>query len=157
MKGGEPLTGKADRRAMVELAIEGNEGFKLSTVEMDRPGESYTVDTLEEFRAGEMCEDEVLFIMGVDTLNSMHRWKAPERILELAQLVVALRPGHGPLDLKQLEAIDPTIKERLMVVHLPLIEISSTELRRRVIAGESVRYLLPDAIGEYIEKQGLYQ
>jgi nicotinate-nucleotide adenylyltransferase len=157
MKRGEPLTGKADRKAMVELAIIANERFKLSTVEMDRPGETYTVDTLEELRAGEMRGDDVLFIMGVDTLNSMHRWKAPERILELAQLVIALRPGHGPVDLKPLEAIDPTVGERVMTVHLPLIEISSTELRRRAIAGEPYRYLVPDAVGDYIERHGLYR
>lgn len=157
MKRGQRLTSKEHRKAMVQLAIETNERFRLSTIEMDRPGETYTVDTLEELRAGDMRDDDVLFIMGVDTLNSMHRWKAPERILELAQLVVALRPGHGPLDLKTLEAIDPTIGERLMTVHLPLIEISGTELRRRATAGEPYRYLVPDAVGEYIEEHELYR
>jgi nicotinate-nucleotide adenylyltransferase len=157
MKRGQRLTSKAHRKAMVALAIEANNGFKLCTLEMDRPGETYTVDTLEELRAGVMRDDDVVFIMGVDTLNTMHHWKAPERILELAQLVVALRPGHGGVDVKALEAIDPTVGERLMTVHLPLIEISGTELRRRATAGEPFRYLVPDAVGDYIEKNGLYR
>jgi nicotinate-nucleotide adenylyltransferase len=157
MKQGQPLTSKEHRKAMVELAIAANPRFKLSTIEMDRPGETYTVDTLEELRAGAMRDDDLFFIMGVDTLSSMQRWKAPERILELTQLVVALRPGHGPVDLALLEAIEPTASERLMTVHLPLIEISSTELRRRVMAAESYRYLVPDEVGEYIKKQGLYR
>ena len=157
MKRGQRLTSKGHRKAMVELAIHGNESFKLSTLEMDRPGETYTVDTLEELRAGVMRDDDVVFIMGVDTLNTMHHWKAPGRILELAQLVVALRPGHAGVDIKALEAIDPTVGERLMTVHLPLIEISGTELRRRATAGEPYRYLVPDAVGDYIEKHGLYR
>jgi nicotinate-nucleotide adenylyltransferase len=157
MKRGQRLTSQVHRKEMVELAIKGNERFKLSTLEMDRPGKTYTVDTLEELRAGEMRDDEVLFIMGVDTLNSVHLWKSPERVLELAQLVVALRPGHGALDVGSLAAIDPTIGERLMTVRLPLIEISGTELRRRAASGESYRYLVPDAVGEYIKTNGLYR
>lgn len=157
MKRGQRLTSKEHRKAMVELAIEGNERFKLSSLEMDRPGATYTVDTLEELRAGVMRNDDVVFIMGADTLNTMHQWKAPGRIFELAQLVVALRPGHGGVDMQALEAIDPTVGERLMMVHLPLIEISGTELRRRATAGEPYRYLVPDTVGEYIEKHGLYR
>lgn len=157
MKKGQPLTSKAHRKAMVELAISGNHHFKLSTVEMDRAGETFTVDTLEDLKAGEMHDDEVLFIMGVDTLNSMHRWKAPERILELAQIVIALRPGYGEVDLHALQALDPSAAERVLTVHLPLIEISATELRRRANSGETYRYLVPDAVGEYIEKHALYR
>jgi nicotinate-nucleotide adenylyltransferase len=157
MKRGQRLMSKEHRQAMVQLAIENNNRFKISTLEMDRPGETYTVDTLEELRAGDMRDDEVFFIMGVDTLNSMYRWKAPERILELAHLVVALRPGHGALDLEGLERIYPKIKDRLTSVDLPLIEISATELRRRATAGEPYRYLVPDAVGQYIEQHGLYR
>ncbi len=157
MKREEPLTTAEHRRAMVELAIAGNPQFHFSSVELDRPGETYTVDTLEELRATEMGDGELLFIMGVDTLHTMHRWKQPERILALARIVVALRPGHREIDLTQLEAIDPTAAERVMTVRMPLIEISGTELRRRVNAGEPVRYLVPDAVGDYIEEHGLYR
>jgi len=157
MKRGQRLTNQGHRKAMVELAIDGNDRFKIRTLEMDRPGNTYTVDTLEELRGGEACDDEMLFIMGMDALNSMHQWKSPKRILELARLVVAVRPGHGALDLGPLEAIDPAIGECLITVALPLIEISGTDLRRRVASGEPYRYLLPDAVGEYIKMNGLYR
>ena len=157
MKRGIQLTASEHRSAMVELAIAGNERFHLSTVELDRPGETYTVDTLEELRSGEMADDELMVVMGADTLHTMHRWKEPERLLELARVVVALRPGHGEVDLGALEEIDPTARERVMMVRMPLIEISGTELRRRVAAGEPVRYLVPDAVADYIERHGLYR
>ena len=86
-----------------------------------------------------------------------HSWKEPKRILEQVRLVVALRPGHGTVEFEALTAIDAAAAERVMVVHMPLIEISGTELRRRMSHGEPVRYLVPDAVGEYIEKHRLYR
>ena len=157
MKRDEPVTAREHRLAMVELAIAGNPAFQLSTIELDRPGETYTVDTLDALRAGPMANDEVLFIMGADTLQTMQRWKAPKRILEQARLVVAMRPGHGAVNLDALTAIDPAASERVMVVQMPLIEISGTELRRRMSLGEPVRYLVPDAVGDYIERNNLYR
>ena len=157
MKRDEPITAGVHRRAMVELAIAGNPAFHLLPIELDRPGETYTVDTLAELRAGAMAGDELLFVMGIDTLHSMHLWKDPKRILELARLVVALRPGQGPIDLRRLTEIDEAAPERVMTVHMPLIEISGTELRRRVSHGEPVRYLVPDAVAEYIDRNRLYR
>ncbi len=157
MKRGEQLTGKDHRKAMVELAIGENATFRLSTAELERPGDTYTVDTLEQLRSDELKNDDVMFIMGVDTFTSLHRWKNPGRILELVRLVVALRPGYGTIDLNELEAIDPTAGERVMTVEMPLIEISGTELRRRAAAGEPIHYLVPDAVRQYIESEGLYR
>ena len=157
MKRGEPLTARDHRKAMVELAIGDNPKFRLSTVELDRPGDTYTVDTLEQLCAGELMGDDVMFIMGVDTLNTVHRWKDPGRIMELVRLVVALRPGHGTIDLSKLEAINPTAGERVMTIEMPLIEMSGTELRRRAAAGEPIHYLVPDAVREYIESNRLYR
>ncbi|MDA1035255.1 MAG: nicotinate-nucleotide adenylyltransferase [Chloroflexi bacterium] len=157
MKRGEPLTGKNHRKAMVELAIAENATFRLSTAELDRPGDTYTVDTLELLRSDELKDDDVMFIMGVDTFNSLHRWKDPARILELVRLVVALRPGYGTIDLTELESIYPTVGERVMTVEMPLIEISGTELRRRAADGEPIHYLVPDVVREYIEGNGLYR
>ena len=105
MKRGEPITAREHRQAMVELAIAGNPAFQLSTIEMDRPGETYTVDTLDALRAGPMAGDELLFIMGADTLHTMAQWKEPKRILEQVRLVVALRPGHGTVEFEALTAI----------------------------------------------------
>ena len=157
MKASQLLTSKEHRRAMVELAIAADPRLTLNTIELDRLGETYTVDTLKALRDGPMRDDELLFIMGEDALHTMHRWKEVARILELARLVVALRPGQGPLDFSALEAIDPTMRERVMTVQMPLIEISGTELRRRAAAGEPIRYLVPTAVEEYIERNGLYR
>ena len=157
MKRDEPVTDRARRRRMVELAIAENPAFRLSAIELDRPGETYTVDTLEALRSGETAGDELLFIMGVDTLRAMHLWKSPKRILELVRVVVALRPGHGEPDLSNLEEADPAAAERVMTARAPLIEISGTELRRRIRLGEPVRYLVPDAVGAYIAEHNLYQ
>jgi nicotinate-nucleotide adenylyltransferase len=157
MKRNEVQTSKEHRRAMVELAIADNPRFTLNTIELDRPGDTYTVDTLEELRAGAMRDDDLVFIMGEDALHTMHRWKEVGRILELARLVVALRPGQGPLDFTALEKIDATARERVMTVQMPLIEISGTELRRRAAAGEPIRYLVPTVVEEYIERHGLYR
>ncbi|MEK9658889.1 MAG: nicotinate-nucleotide adenylyltransferase [Chloroflexota bacterium] len=157
MKRGLELSAQEHRRAMVELAIADNPHYHLATLELDRPGETYTAETLEQLRAGEMAEDDVFFIMGVDALHTLHRWRDAARILELARIVVALRPGHGEVDLRTLEAVDPTASERIMTVQMPLIEISGTELRRRVAAGEPVRYLVPDAVADYIARHGLYR
>jgi nicotinate-nucleotide adenylyltransferase len=156
MKQGTAIAGAEDRRKMVEIAIADNPRFHLSTVELDRPGETYTVDTLEELRVGPMSDGELLFVMGVDTLHRLHEWKAPARLLELAKVVVVLRPGHGELDLSHLEALHVSVQDRVVPVPMPLIEISGTELRRRVRAGEPVRYLVPDAVAAYIEERGLY-
>lgn len=154
---GRPVVESAHRRAMVELAIADNPLFRLATNELDRPGETFTVDTLEELRAGEMSGDELLFVMGADTLRTLPQWKEPAKLLELTRLVVALRPGHGQIDMRPLEDIDPHASERIMIVNMPMIEISGTEVRRRVSAAEPVRYLVPDAVASYIEGHDLYK
>ena len=157
MKRDEALTPGHHRCAMVERAIEGNPQFRCSRLEIDRPGETFTVDTLEELVTGEMAGDELFFIMGLDALGGLHRWKAPARILELATVVVALRPGYGALDLRELETVVPGAAGRVIAAQMPLIEISGTELRRRATEGGSMRYLVPDAVAEYIHRQGLYR
>ncbi|MBL76322.1 MAG: nicotinic acid mononucleotide adenylyltransferase [Chloroflexi bacterium] len=157
MKRDESITDGVHRKAMVELAIKDNNAFFLSTSELERPGETYTVDTLEEMRSGDMADDELLFVMGADTLHTLHLWKKPKRILELARIIVALRPGYGPINLDALLAVDPTASERIMTVQMPLIEISGKELRRRATRGESIKYLVPDQVAHYIDEHSLYR
>ena len=156
MKRDDALTAKEHRRAMVELAIAADERFHLSTVELDRPGTTYTVDTLEELRAGEAADDELWFIVGADTLGSMHRWKDPERLLRLARLAVGTRPGHEGLDLVELEAIAPSARERVTTLRMPLMDVSGTEVRRRAAAGEPLSELVPEAVAAYIARHDLY-
>ena len=156
MKRAAPLTAKEHRRAMVELAIAADARFHLSTLELDRPGETYTVDTLEELRAGEAADDDLWFIVGADTLASMHRWKDPDRLLGLARLAVAMRPGHERLNLGALEAVAPNARERVTEVGMPLMDVSGTEVRRRAAAGETLSGLVPEAVATYIARHDLY-
>ena len=157
MKRGAPLSAARHRQAMVELAVGGYEGFAVSTIELERPGETYTVDTLEHLRAQRDAEDELFFIMGADTLEGFHRWKEPGRILELATVVVASRPGYGETGPQELERALPGARERIVMVRTPLVEVSGSELRQRVAQGLSIRGLLPDSVAEYVEAHGLYR
>ena len=156
MKRDAPLAAKEHRRAMVELAIASDGRFHLSTVELDRPGDTYTVDTLEELRTGEAADDELWLIVGADTLASMHRWKDPARVLALARVAVATRPGHERLDLGDLEALAPGARERVTSLSMPPMDVSGTEVRRRAAESEPMGGLVPEAVAAYIERHGLY-
>ena len=147
------------RLEMVELAIAGHPTFAASSVEMDRQGPSYSAETLAEL-AKQNPGAELFFLMGSDSLVDLPLWYQPARIAELATLVVATRPGAerptvGPIR----DVIGPVATERLLqhTVEIPLVQISSSGIRSRVAAGQSVRYLVPRAVECYIETHGLYK
>ena len=156
MKRGRPISEGLHRLAMVELAVASNPHYSVLTLEMESSGDTYTVDTLEELAGGLHGRDDLFFILGTDALDSFHRWRDPRRVVELATLVVVTRPGHGEVDLESLDRAVPGISRRLVQVRATLIEISGAEIRRRVSQGRSIRYLVPDAVADYIEVQGLY-
>ncbi len=158
LKQGQPVTASERRVAMVELAVEGNPHFRVSRVDVDRPGPSYTVETLKLLREewAERSRTELWFIIGADSLLTLLRWHDPMGILAQTRLAVVRRPGSLP-DLGELEAQVPKLKERVDWVDAPLMEISATDVRRRVAEGRSIRYRVPEAVREYIEKEGLYR
>jgi nicotinate-nucleotide adenylyltransferase len=143
------------RLRMVELATAGNPAFEVSDLELNRAGPSYTVDTLEQLRRQLDPGGELYFLLGADALGWLPQWHRPERVLELARIVVFERPGASP-DLGALEQALPRLSERLVRLQGPLLDLSSTDLRARVAAGRPVRYLLPDSVAAYIVEQGLY-
>lgn len=157
-KRGHELTPARQRMEMIEMAIAGHEAFELSTLEVDRGGTSYTVDTLEQLRKKDPAR-ELFFLIGSDSLADLPLWREPRRIAELATLVVVMRPGSPLPDWGELV---PLLGEEQVaglqehVVAMPLIDISSTDLRRRVSEGRSIRYLLPRAVECYTKEQGLY-
>jgi nicotinate-nucleotide adenylyltransferase len=155
LKDGEVAGGKQDRMRMVELATEGNERFLASDMELQRPGPTYSADTLEELR-GRRPGDELYLIVGMDALGDFGRWSRPDRVLELARLVAVARPGHSGLDRAQLDAIMPDRASDVIVAKGPLIGISSTDVRRRLARGASIRYLVPTAVEGYIYEHGMY-
>ena len=157
LKEGQPVTSPKHRLRMVELAVASNPFFKVLASEIDRSGPTYTVDTLEELRRSLGEDTGLYFIVGMDALEQFHRWKEPERLLELCNLVVVSRPGHQGVEINDLVGSYPQAGERLVLLTVPRIEISSTELRRRVAEGISIRYLVPEAVEQYIMAHGLYQ
>ena len=132
---------EADRLAMLRLAVSAEPAFAVSTVELDRPAPSYTVDTLEELaRSGA----SLFLILGGDAFADLGRWQRGERIHELATILVAARPGAAePAGARLLDA--------------PRLDINSRELRARASRGRSLRYLVPDTVWRYIEERGLYR
>lgn len=154
-KAASPVTPAEHRVAMVELAIAGNSAFKRSRVEVDREGPSYTAETLAALAADARNAEHVL-IMGQDALADLPNWREPERVVELATVAVARRVGRK-VDGGELERRLPGLLEKLVWIDMDEMAVSATDIRRRVAEGRSIRYLVPDAVREYIEEEGLYR
>lgn len=154
-KSGREIAAATDRIAMLRLATAGNSAFGVSTVEMDRDGPSYTEVTLEAFLKEYGKNTELFFVLGRDSLADFPHWHDPQRIAELATLVVADRDAGGVSS--ELEPALPGIVARLCWVRMPRIDIDSTGIRNRVREGRSIRYRVPDGVASYIEERGLYR
>ena len=149
----------SDREAMVDLAIAGNEGFRLSRVELERRGPSYTSDTVEALRrtAGATGgEDRFVVILSGESLASLPTWHEPERLLRAAHLAVVERPGTRTPGRPWLEEHFPGLEARVIFVTGPRVCHSSSDIRARVAAGRSIGYLVPVAVADYIAEHGLY-
>jgi nicotinate-nucleotide adenylyltransferase len=148
------ITPAAHRVEMVRRAIADNPHFKLFTLEVERPGPSYTVDTLMMLRKQLGSEASLYFILGRDTLAGLHLWKEPEKLVRLCRLVVA--PRLGSKDLKHLETSVPGLLDKVIQLDMPVIGISSAEIRRRIAQGLTIRYLVPAEVEKYITDQKIY-
>jgi nicotinate-nucleotide adenylyltransferase len=142
------VTPTSDRYLMAEIATAANPRFKVSKVDIDRSGPTYTVDTLRDLKAL-YPESELFFITGADAVTAIAGWKDSEDLWSLAQFVAVTRPGHQ-LDLPA--APDGAIQ----VLEIPALAISSTDIRERVSEGKPIWYLVPDGIVQFIAKHGLY-
>ena len=157
MKQGHVLAEARHRLSIVRLAVGPNPFFRCSSVEVDRPGATYAVDTLEELHRESEGEDEFYFILGADSVAQFRRWKEPGRILELCTLVVAPRPGFEEPDLRFLDEVRPEASRRAILLEGPSIDISGTGIRRRLAEGRSVRYQVPEEVEGYLHSHGLYR
>ena len=147
------------RVEMLQLAISGHDSFVLSTMELERGGVNYTYQTLEQIHE-ERAADELFFLLGGDSLVDFPTWRHPERVCERATLVVVRRPDAGKLDFQPLSGVvsaDRLQQLQQHVVQMPLIGLSSTDIRARAGAGLSIRYRTPPAVAKYIETQRLYE
>lgn len=145
------------RLELCELAVAGDARLDVSRLELDRGGPSFTVDTLRELHARHP-EHELIFIVGGDMAVSLPTWKEPRAVLELSRLAIAERSGALRRDvIERLTAeYGEDVTERLDFFDMPRLDISSSEIRRRVAAGRTIRYLVPDAVAEHIAERGLY-
>ncbi len=153
------LTRFEQRVEMLALALAGHRAFRIDELEKERPGPSYTADTLVELRRRHPRHDFYLLI-GSDTLNDLPNWYQPARVLELAGLLVMTRPGAAVSTVDALRArlrLPEEIPVRLDRVETPQIDISSSDLRRRAATGRSLRYFLPRAVECYIQDKHLYR
>lgn len=161
MPAGEPAfkqdscrIGAEDRLAMTRLAVEGIEGWRASDLEVLRPGITYTADTLRRLRELLPSDARIFFIVGTDAAASMPAWKEPGVVAELAEIALVQRPG---------EADAASVAERLRqagfrvhVVPASTASVSSSQVRRRIAEGRTVRFLVPDEVIRYIDEHGLY-
>ena len=152
-----PRASDADRLAMLRLAIIGNARFAVSTLELERPAPSYTIDTLRALHAAHGPGCELYFLLGIDAVNTLDRWREPAELLRLARLVVMSRGEVHEPDWALLRAIDPDAASRVDLLSVPDMDLSSRELRRRVAAGEPIRYQVAEEVRAYIESHQLYQ
>lgn len=151
-------TSDKHRLEMLRLAVGSNERFEVDSLELDRGGVSYTIDTVASLRSVEP-DAEYYMLIGADSLKDFKKWKSPEELLRSVSLVVARRGGEAPPEWSELSGLAipevlSGIQER--VLDLPAMEISSTDIRRRVERGRSIRYLVPSGVEVYIHSHGLY-
>ena len=133
------------RLAMVELATSGEPRFVVDDIEVRRPGPSYTIDTVRSFDA------PVTVILGADAAASIPSWERAEDLLDVAEIAVIPRPGVD------IDAVLASVPGRLHALSMPTIDLSASEIRRHAAAGHSLRYLVPDAVVDYVTANGLYR
>jgi nicotinate-nucleotide adenylyltransferase len=154
MKADREVSPAEDRYLMTVIATSSNPHFWVSRLEIEREGPTYTVETLRALRdeVGPSCE--LFFVTGADAMLEIFQWKDPEEVLDQAHFIAATRPGY---DIARFEREAPTSHPKVSVMNIPALAISSSDIRRRVAAGEPIRYLVPEGVQTYIEKARLYR
>ncbi len=153
----EDEPGVEHRLELCRLAVAGSERLDVSSVEADRPGPSFTIDTLRALHAQADPGDELTFIVGADQAAGLPGWREPAGVLELAELGVAEREGMRETDvLERLSAL-PGAAARVRFFAMPRVDVSSSLIRRLVAGGRSIRYLVPGGVEAHIRQAGLYR
>lgn len=159
-KPAKPVAPAADRLRMVELAIQGNDSFEASRLELDRAGPSYTLTTVRQLRDGLGKDAELFLVLGADSVHDMPTWWHARDLVREVEIIPVVRPGYSLEkdldDLSRMFGADWARRVRELTVHAPSMDISSTEIRERVAAGRSIRYLVPEPVRQYILSRGLY-
>ena len=156
-KGGRVVTSAADRLLMTRLAVAADDTFDITIIEMERPGPSYTIDSVIELQRTYGSDASLYLLMAADSLAQIDTWRQPDELLDRIEWVVGPRPGSPPPDRA---ALEQRFGERAARIHLlegPSLDVSSTQIRRRVAAGQAIRYLVPRGVEELITDRGLYR
>lgn len=159
-KMGHDLADAADRLGMVRLAVASEPLFEVSDIEVRRHGPSYTILTIEEYRSRLAPGEDLYWIIGGDTISELHSWYRARELVDLCRIVTAARPGFETPDLSVLQpTLTPAQVDRLRrgILRTPRIDISATDVRRRIAAGQSISFLVPEPVREYIERNELYR
>lgn len=167
LKPNGPVASNDARLAMCQLAVEGTMGMEVDPIELDRGGISYTLDTVKSVQAREGAGAELVLLVGSDSIADFDRWHKPQELLQLVQLGVLERGGHPRPNLSELDkfltlqphvsAKEEGINLQPKIISMPQMELSSTEIRRRVGSGKSIRFRLPRAVEAYISAHHIYQ
>jgi len=144
------------RVQMTRLAIADKPYFKLSTVDIDRTGPSYTVETVAQLKKQYGAGDRLFFIVGWDSLSQLPRWKNPDQLISMCRLVAVPRPGFSPPDITLLEATIPGLSQNIISLDITRVDVSSSQVRDRVSRGLPVDHLVPEPVERYIREHGLY-
>ncbi len=156
LKAEGPFAVAEHRIEMVRLAIDGRNHYELSTMEVERPGPSYMVDTIAEVQNRLETGDKLFLILGWDNLAELPQWQEPSQLITMCSLVAVSRPGYSRPNLKKLEAKIPGLSKRVEVMDRVKVDISASVIRDRVAQGLSIRHLVPDRVNEYIKQNRLY-
>ncbi|KJF27992.1 nicotinate-nucleotide adenylyltransferase [Clostridium aceticum] len=154
----ETVTDSHHRLLMTSIAIDSNKTFKLSTIEIDRKGPSYTIDTIQSILQNHKEEVEIYFITGTDTFMEVDTWKHYKDVLQMIKIVVATRLGYNDRSFNEkVDLFTKKYKAEIIKVTVPILEISSSDIRDRIKVGKTIKYLVPEGVEEYIKKNQLYQ
>jgi nicotinate-nucleotide adenylyltransferase len=157
LKGEREITPAHHRVAMVQLAITEIPYYELSSIEVERSGPTYTVDTLQTLHNATRPADELYFILGWDSLVEFSAWKEPETIIKLCKLVAITRIDRTIPDFDTLKQLNPEIANKAIILDMPPVDISSSDIRKRVADGLPIRDMVPVEVEEYIEGHRLYR
>ena len=156
MKSDRPILPAKQRIEMLGLALQGKPYVKISTMEVEHKGPSYSVDTFAKLKAQSTVATDLYFIIGWDNLARITLWKDPAKLIQLCFLVAVPRPGYDRPDIKKLEAEIPGISRKTILMDKPRVDISATDIRNKVAQGLSISELVPEAVEKYIKENSLY-
>ncbi len=160
LKGFSPHAGDVDRLALIALAIAGRDNFAASDCELKRPAPSYTLDTVRLFKRQYGAHTSIHWLLGADSVEDLVHWHKVRELIDECNLTTMQRAGYAPPDFERFVPMwgpERVAKLKRNVVQTPLIDVSSTEVRRRLAAGEDVRGMLHPDVIEYIHRHGLYR